>query len=203
MRANFRLGSSVKSHLRPIAKLHVPLLVTGLLIGSLGSPLASGAVPRQSPPAQTAYSRGAVIQPGSQSRKIARMEAQVFQQINQFRSVHGLRPLKFNSRLAQVARGYSQQMAQYNFYSHRGLRGDSPRQRVEAAGMQAYLVGENLMKCPCTRRSRHPVKTSVRSWMNSSGHRRNILLPSMQETGVGIWRRGNTYYLTQLFIEPK
>ena len=90
-----------------------------------------------------------------------------------------------------------------NFYSHTGLRGDSPRQRVEAAGMRAYLVGENLMMCPCTRGSRHPVTTSVRTWMRSAGHRRNILLSEMRETGVGIWRRGRTYFLTQLFIEPK
>ncbi|WP_299486859.1 CAP domain-containing protein [Acaryochloris sp. IP29b_bin.137] len=136
----------------------------------------------------------------AQSSSIAQMEAQVWQQINQRRQLHGLPPLKLNRQLSLVARSHSQQMADYNFYSHIDPQGRNHRRRVEASGLRAYVIGENLMKCI---RSRDPVGLSVQSWMDSPAHRKNILLSGMQETGVGIWRKGKTYYVTQIYMEPK
>jgi uncharacterized protein YkwD len=135
-----------------------------------------------------------------QSPNISTMEQQVLQQVNQQRQRHGLSALKSNPSLSKVARIYSQQMATYNIYGHIGPSGETHRQRVEAAGIRAVLIGENLMKVDY---NRHPVALSVQGWMNSAGHRKNILLPQMTETGVGIWQRGSTYYVTQLYIEPK
>jgi len=40
----------------------------------------------------------------------------------------------------------------------------------------------------------------VQGWMDSPGHRENILRPEYRETGIGVWRTGNTYYFTQLFM---
>lgn len=136
----------------------------------------------------------------AQSSTIAQMEAQVWQQINQHRHHHGLPPLKLNRQLSLVARSHSQQMADFNFYSHIDPQGRNHRRRVEASGLRAYVIGENLMKCI---RSRDPVGLSVQSWMKSPSHRKNILLSGMQETGVGIWRKGQTYYVTQIYMEPK
>lgn len=128
------------------------------------------------------------------------MEQQILRQVNQQRQRHGLPALRRNPNLSQVARIYSQQMAAHNIYGHIGPSGETHRQRVEAAGIRAALIGENLMKVG---HDRHPVALSVQAWMKSSGHRKNILLPQMTETGVGIWRRGSTYFVTQLYIEPK
>ncbi|ABW28325.1 CAP domain-containing protein [Acaryochloris marina] len=136
----------------------------------------------------------------AQSSTIAQMETEVLQRINQKRQRQGLPALQLNPRLSLVARSHSQQMAQYNFYSHIDPQGRNHRRRVEALGLRAYLIGENLMKCI---RSSDPVGLSVESWMRSPGHRKNILLPEMQETGVGIWRKGQTYYVTQIYMEPK
>ncbi|MEO0376241.1 MAG: CAP domain-containing protein [Cyanobacteria bacterium P01_A01_bin.17] len=136
----------------------------------------------------------------SQSPNIATMEQQLLRQVNHQRQRYGLPALRRNPRLSQVARTYSQQMAAYNIYGHIGPSGETHRQRVEAAGLRASLIGENLMKVDY---NRHPVALSVNGWMNSAGHRKNILLPQMTETGVGIWQRGSTYYVTQLYIEPK
>ncbi len=136
----------------------------------------------------------------AQSSTIAQMEAEVVQQINQKRQSHGLPPLQLNPKLSLVARSHSQQMARHNFYSHIDPQGWNHRRRVEAFGLQAYLIGENLMKCI---QSSDPVGLSVQSWMNSPAHRKNILLSEMQETGVGIWRKGQTYYVTQIYMEPK
>lgn len=136
----------------------------------------------------------------AQSSTIAQMETEVLQQINQKRQRRGLPALQLNPRLSLVARSHSQQMAQYNFYSHIDPLGRNHRRRVEALGLRAYLIGENLMKCI---RSSDPVGLSVESWMRSPAHRKNVLLPEMKETGVGIWRKGQTYYVTQIYMEPK
>lgn len=135
-----------------------------------------------------------------QSRNVATMEQQVLQQVNHQRQQHGLPSLRSNPSLSRVARTYSQQMAAYNIYGHIGPSGETHRQRVEAAGLRASLIGENLMKVDY---NRHPVALSVNGWMNSAGHRKNILLPQMTETGVGIWQNGATYYVTQLYMVPK
>jgi uncharacterized protein YkwD len=140
------------------------------------------------------------IKLATQSSSLAQMETQVWQQINQQRQRHGLPALQINHQLSLVARSHSQQMAHHNFYSHTDRQGRNHRRRVEASGLRAYLVGENLMRC---KRVNDPASLSVSSWMSSPAHRHNILLPEMTETGVGIWKQGNTYYVTQIYIEPK
>lgn len=136
----------------------------------------------------------------AQSRAIAEMEAAVRQRINEIRQQNGLNPLENNERLAQVAREYSQTMARENFFSHTGPDGDTPAQRVRSAGLSYWVVGENLFK---STNAPQPVPLAVKGWMNSPGHRENILRPVFTETGIGIWRDGNTYYITQLFMRPQ
>lgn len=136
----------------------------------------------------------------NRSQSIVKIEGSIFQKINQQRRSKGLQPLKTNKTLTQVARSHSKEMAKHGFYDHRGKQGDTPRQRVEASGVQAGLVGENLVKFS---QRPNPAVVAVQSWMRSSAHRRNILLPNATETGIGIWKRGETYYMTQIFVEPK
>lgn len=132
--------------------------------------------------------------------EMLRVEAEIWHQINQQRQRYGLSPLRVNDQLTQAARNYSKQMAEYNFYSHTGLNGQTFRQRVEDRGIRAKLVGENLFKFG---QRPNPSGFAVQGWMNSAGHRKNILLSQMTETGIGIWKHGDTYYMTQIFIEPK
>lgn len=119
----------------------------------------------------------------AQSDTIAQMEAKVRQQINQIRQERGLNQLQANEQLAQVARAYSQQMAEKNFFSHTGPEGSTPAQRVGSAGLSYRLVGENLFK---STNAPEPVSLSVQGWMDSPGHRENILRSGLVETGVGI-----------------
>ncbi|BAU11774.1 hypothetical protein LEP3755_22770 [Leptolyngbya sp. NIES-3755] len=133
----------------------------------------------------------------AQSPTAAQIEAAVRQQINQVRQQDGLKALKQNDQLAEVARRYSQQMAEKDFFSHTGADGSNVAQRVEAAQITFQIVGENLYtgtNIP------DPVDSAVEGWMNSPGHRENILRPIYAETGIGVWKTGNTYYITQLFL---
>ncbi len=163
------------------------------------SALIAGALMPTRPSAAAVPKYPITVALGSQASNFASIERRVWRQVNQQRQRYGLRPLRRNPKLNQVARHYSWQMAAYNFYRHRGLRGETPRQRVVGNGIRAGLVGENLMKLS---QKPYPAMVTVQSWMNSSGHRRNILLPQMTETGIGVWQRGSTYFVTQLYMQP-
>ncbi len=140
------------------------------------------------------------FQLAAQSDNLSHIEDQVLQQINQQRQDHGLSALQLNPQLSQIARSHSQQMANQNFYGHIDPQGRNHRRRVEAAGLRAYVIGENLMKCI---HADDPASLSVSSWMQSPAHRQNVLLSEMKETGVGIWKQGETFYVTQIYMEPK
>lgn len=147
------------------------------------------------------------IQPGSaasqasatpvQSAETAEIELQIQQQINEIRRNQGLSELRQNYKLADLARRYSQQMAEQGFFSHTSPAGETLVQRVRSTGIIYWHVGENLFK---STNIPQPTDVAVKGWMDSPGHRRNILRPEYRETGVGVWRDGNTYYVTQLFL---
>lgn len=173
--------------------IYTVLLTSALFTGTIG--MAANAHPLH---------RSSRISVSSQSMDIEDIETDIINRINQQRRRYGRRPLQVNSHLTQAARAFSQQMAEHRFYSHTGPQGDTPRQRVEAKGVRAKLVGENIIKfSQRLSRRRSPAAVAVQSWMKSPGHQRNILLPQMSETGIGIWKQNGTYYMTQLFIEPK
>lgn len=132
-----------------------------------------------------------------QTASTAKMEDQVRQQINAIRQEKGLSQLRHNERLAEVARSYSRRMAEEDFFAHVSPKGDTPAQRVQSAGIFYLLVGENLFT---STNIPQPVPAAIDGWMKSRGHRENILRPEYRETGIGVWRRGNTYYITQLFM---
>ncbi|WP_066378763.1 CAP domain-containing protein [Anabaena sp. CA = ATCC 33047] len=89
----------------------------------------------------------------------AQIEAEIRQEINQVRQKNGLQPLKDHQNLAQVARKYSRQMAQKNFFSHTGADGSTPQERVLKDGILYTAVGENLFmsKLPTL----YPLRVSV------------------------------------------
>lgn len=133
----------------------------------------------------------------AQSAATAQMEARVRQQINRIRQQQNLSELRQNDRLAEVARAYSRRMATEHFFSHTSPSGDSMVQRVQAAKIRYFVLGENLFRGT---NLPNPVNSAVQGWMQSPGHRENIVRPEFRETGIGVWRVGNTYYFTQLFL---
>ncbi|MBD1918715.1 MULTISPECIES: CAP domain-containing protein [Cyanophyceae] len=136
---------------------------------------------------------------GAQSSATAEMETLVYERINEIRQQEGLNPLQPNGPLAQVARQYSQRMATENFFGHVSPTGDAPAQRVSDANILYAMVGENLFT---STNAPDPAPLAVQGWMDSPGHRENILRSGFTETGVGVWQRGSTYYFTQLFMRP-
>ncbi|MEU0409225.1 CAP domain-containing protein [Streptomyces griseorubiginosus] len=113
---------------------------------------------------------------------------------NRERARAGLPDLAVDHHLAGAAQAYSTDMAVRAFYSHTSPEGTQPWDRAAAAGSTRRSIGENIA---CGQRSAAEV---VEGWMNSPGHRANILKPDFTHIGVGFAGGGpaGTYW-TQLF----
>ncbi len=103
---------------------------------------------------------------------------------NEQRIAAGLAPLQLNDALASSAGAYAQDMASRDYFSHYSPEGASPTDRNAAAGYPSFdwgmYVGENLAK------GYGSPEAVMQGWMDSEGHKRNVLLPNYIEIGVGV-----------------
>lgn len=130
-------------------------------------------------------------------------EQRVFELTNQERLKAGLLPLTYDYQLETSAEIHSQDMALQDYFDHNGLDGSSPFDRIEAAGYNYSWAAENIAAGQTT------PEQVVNGWMNSPGHRANILNPNLTEIGVGYYYladdTGNqnfNHYWTQNFGTP-
>ncbi|MEU9227673.1 CAP domain-containing protein [Streptomyces massasporeus] len=125
---------------------------------------------------------------------LAGTAAAVIDLTNRERAQHGLLPLSADPLLTTAAQAHSADMVARAFYAHTAPDGSRPWDRAAAAGSTRRSIGENIA---CGQRSPADV---VEGWMNSPGHRANILKPGFTHIGVGLagGGRAGTYW-TQLF----
>ncbi len=119
-------------------------------------------------------------------------EAEVIRLVNAERAKAGLSPLTSNWELSRIARYKSQDMRDNNYFSHTSPTYGSPSTMIRSFGLHFRASGENIAMGYTT-----PAAV-VAGWMNSSGHRANILSASYTQIGVGYVAAGN--YWTQMFI---
>jgi uncharacterized protein YkwD len=125
-------------------------------------------------------------------------EEEIFALVNEERRKKRLSNLDWDDDLARVARKYSQQMAKGNFFGHFDRNGDGVEQRADAAKIQWDEIGENLYFCQGLQDFN---TAAVKGWMNSPGHRQNILHKSWTDSGIGVAEsRDGKIYVTQVFI---
>ena len=123
---------------------------------------------------------------------VASYEAEVVRLVNIERENRGLLPLKENWQLSRVARYKSDDMRSRKYFSHTSPTYGSPFAMIRNFGITYKTAGENIARGYTT-----PAAV-VNGWMNSDGHRANILNASYTEIGVGYVSDGN--YWTQMFI---
>jgi uncharacterized protein YkwD len=129
------------------------------------------------------------------------LERETVEAINRVRAGRDLAPLRDRPDLAVVAREHSRDMATRNYFSHKSPEGFDVSHRVLVAGILFKVVAENLLE---SRGVDDPVEAAVKQWMNSGGHRKNIVAPEFTETGVGIEiNEDGKLYFTQIFIDPR
>ena len=117
--------------------------------------------------------------------------------MNTERAKNGLPALTWNTTLASVARAHSTDMLAHTYFDHTDQSGCSSACRVTNAGYVWQAVGENIYMMEGYKLSPHYTAVQiVQGWMNSPGHRANILGSQYQEDGVGAAQSGDTIYIT-------
>ncbi len=125
------------------------------------------------------------------------LENEVIRLTNLERTKRGLPALKANWELSRCARYKSQDMINKNYFAHQSPTYGSPFDMIESFGIRMAAGGENIAM------GQRTPKEVVAAWMNSPGHRGNILSTSYTQIGVGCAKKKNgTYYWTQMFIRP-
>jgi uncharacterized protein YkwD len=125
-------------------------------------------------------------------------EEELLAAINAERARHGLGPLVARPILMQVAEAHSQDMAARDYFGHTSPEGVAPCQRMTAAGYQWWACGENIG-------AGYPsAQLVLMAWLNSSGHRANILSTAFTDIGVGYVPNGYYgHYWTTDFGAPR
>ena len=119
--------------------------------------------------------------------------AQVVALVNQERAKAGCGALTEDPQLEKAAQGHSDDMAARGFFDHTNPDGADPGQRITAAGYKWSTYGENIAQ------GQQTAAAVMESWMNSPGHRANILNCSFKDIGVGVHKGSGGPWWTQDF----
>jgi uncharacterized YkwD family protein len=127
---------------------------------------------------------------------VSKLESQVVTLVNQQRAKYGLSKLTVNSTLSYTARLKSQDMVKKNYFSHTSPTYGSPFKMMETFGIRFSAAGENIAE------GQPSAQAVMTAWMNSPGHRANILSPAYNRIGVGCAKNSRgVLYWTQQFIK--
>lgn len=121
--------------------------------------------------------------------------------VNAERMSYGTDPLIHDQALRLVARAHSEDMVRRDFFSHTNPDGLSPYDRLREASIEFASAAENIA---WNRGYADPAETAVTGWMNSDGHRRNILDAGFTHGGLGAAQNDldGAWFFTQLFMRP-
>lgn len=134
---------------------------------------------------------------GEYSQKLRdSFEKQVFDLANSIRVRNQMKPFSWNDKAMLSSRKHSQDMADNNYFDHNNLKGKTPFKRMEDEGISYSAAGENIAAGLPSSIEAHE------GWMNSIGHRKNIL-GNFKNLGVGVGHNSSSiyrYYYTQNFF---
>ncbi|MFF0295247.1 sigma-70 family RNA polymerase sigma factor [Kitasatospora sp. NPDC004614] len=159
------------------------------------SPSASPSASPSSKPTVSARPSSRALAP-STGKRAGDLGQQVLDLVNAQRAQAGCPALSANGQLAEAAQEQSDDMADREFFDHTNPDGEGPQQRIDAAGYEWSGWGENI-----ARGQKDPAAVMA-SWMNSPGHRANILNCEFTELGVGVHQGAGGPWWTQDFGTP-
>ncbi|WP_245902241.1 CAP domain-containing protein [Gracilibacillus dipsosauri] len=131
-------------------------------------------------------------QPKSQQSN-ANFKQRVIELTNQARQENGVEPLSADQQVAEVAQKKSEDMSENNYFSHTSPTFGSTFDLLEDSGVEYSEALENIAA------GQQSPQQVVKGWLNSEGHRKNILDPNVTHIGIGYDKDGN--YWTQVFIK--
>ena len=133
------------------------------------------------------------------SNYIAEIEQAIFQRVNQERTAVGLPALSYNTTMQSYARIKSKDMGDNGYFSHEDQQGNLITVKMKADGISYRAWGENIAYIKGMTGNSALATRFMDNWMNSSGHKANILSTNFSSVGIGVYKIGDTYYATQEF----
>ena len=131
---------------------------------------------------------------------MAQVEQAIFNKVNEERVKAGVAPLSYNTTMEKYARIKSQDMGDNNYFSHTDLNGNYITAKMKADGVSYNSWGENIAYLGGYGTDPTVLANQfMTNWMNSSGHRKNILSTDFTSIGVGVYQIGDKVYATQEF----
>ncbi|MBL8087961.1 MAG: CAP domain-containing protein [Chthonomonas sp.] len=115
---------------------------------------------------------------------------EVLVRINQIRSEEKLKPVRLNWKLAEASLWHAKDMASKGYFDHKDSLGRTSKDRIEALGIKDWkVIAQNIAGGAAD------PATVVKMWMDSPGHRKNILRPDVTEMGIGYYFDPDSKYL--------
>ena len=134
------------------------------------------------------------------------VEARVVEMVNEERGRRGLARLRVDETLRTVARNHDDDMLARGFFSHQNPSGEGPAERIERQHRRLIAVtGENIWESSGEIAAQHAdlAAEMMKGWMNSAGHRENILRAEFTDVGVGVCAAGREIRATQDFANTQ
>ena len=189
----------------PEAPLPAPIAFPTLPVAEDISPAVSTSSPSTSGPQILERAPLAKIEVAYAADFALALEAAIHEAVNVERVKNGLKALKYDAALADVARGHSADMANANYFAHTDDDDCDSACRLNEAGYKWQAVGENLFLIDSG--YRHTVSDAaavfVQGWMGSDGHRKNILEKTFTYEGLGVVVLDDKIYATELLARPQ
>lgn len=141
---------------------------------------------------------------------ISKVASIIHDKVNQVRAEHGLPSLSYSEDMQKVAQYRSDDMASKGYFSHTAPNGDKPSDVAKKMGINcrnelgggrySVGIGENIYKKTGQLGSEESIaQAAFKGWMNSSGHRANILNGNYHSEGIAFSISGNSVWVTQNF----
>lgn len=190
-------ANSVKTGLDKILKAYAGGLTTKGQNSNCGDTSNKASTTAAKPSAKPAATKpaGSTQPTPAKNGDYSAFQKKVVELVNKERAKAGLKALKMNTQLSKVATLKSQDMAKNNYFDHNSPTYGSPFDMMKRFGITYRTAGENIAMGQTT------PEQVMKGWMNSPGHRANILKASFTEIGVGVAKNsGGRLYWTQQFI---
>ena len=130
---------------------------------------------------------------------MAAVEQAIYNKVNEERAKAGVPALTYNNTMQKYARIKSQDMGDNNYFSNEDLNGNLITTQMKKDGVSYNAWGENIAYIGGNVSADALAEQFMTNWMNSSGHRANILSTNFSSIGVGVYKIGNKVYATQEF----
>jgi hypothetical protein len=135
----------------------------------------------------------------SQATQASKYDDELLRLTNLERKKVGVAPLTLSRKLGKAAQNHAKDMANNNYFSHTGLNGSRFSERIKATGYDYSAVAENISA------GRSTAENTIKGWMKSDGHRKNMLNATYTEIGFGYAYSSESeykHYWVQVFGKP-